>query len=72
MLRFAIEVRDGREALGQTFRLLLVPIGNATGRLPAGNTGRANVSAFDPMPIPADLWNDVSAAHSVEAQGGKL
>lgn len=67
MLRFAIELGDWREALGQVFRLLLVPIGNATGRLPVGNTGRANVSAFDPMPIPADLWDEMSGDHCAEA-----
>ncbi|MBT8427288.1 MAG: DUF3703 domain-containing protein, partial [Erythrobacter sp.] len=31
------------------------PLGNLTGRLPWGNTGRANVSAFAPMPYPDDL-----------------
>ena len=29
--------------------------GSATGRYPLGNTGRANVSATKPMPIPDDL-----------------
>ena len=67
MLRFAIDLRDWREALGQAFRLLLVPLGNATGRLPIGNTGRANVSAFHPMPIPADLRDDMSGVHRAEA-----
>lgn len=27
----------------------MAPLGNLTGRLPIGNTGRANVSAFAPM-----------------------
>ena len=39
----------------------------STGRLPVGNTGRANVSAFDPMPIPADLWDEMSGDHCAEA-----
>jgi hypothetical protein len=34
---------------------LLAPLGSLTGRLPVGNSGRSNVSAFAPMPIPADL-----------------
>ena len=55
MLGFALRQRDGREAMGQLFRLALVPLGAMTGRLPVGNTGRARVSAFQPMPVPADL-----------------
>jgi len=55
MLRFAIVVGDGREAVGQVFRLALVPLGSMTGRIPVGNNGRARVSAFAPMAIPDDL-----------------
>ncbi|MFY3385061.1 DUF3703 domain-containing protein [Paracidovorax sp. MALMAid1276] len=49
MLRYAITLRDGREALGQILRLALVPLGHALQRLPLGNTGRSHVSAFRPM-----------------------
>jgi hypothetical protein len=59
MLRFAIARRHGGEAIGQLLRLLLVPLGNGTGRLPVGNTGRANVSAFAPMPVPPDLAAEI-------------
>lgn len=55
MLRFAISVRDVKEATGQIFRLALAPLGAMTGRIPIGNTGRSNVSAFRTMPIPDDL-----------------
>lgn len=55
MLLFALRLGDGREVAGQVFRLALAPVGNLTGRLPIGNTGRANVSAFAPMPLPDDL-----------------
>lgn len=55
MLRLAARLRDGREVVGQLFRLALTPLGNLTGRLPIGNTGRSNVSAFREMQIPADL-----------------
>lgn len=55
MLGFAIEQRDWREAAGQIIRLVLAPLGALTGRIPIGNTGRSNVSAFQPMPIPDDL-----------------
>lgn len=55
MARFALALRDWREVAGQLFRLALVPLGSLTGRLPAGNAGRARVNAFRPMPIPPDL-----------------
>lgn len=53
MLGFAARNRDIPEVAGQMFRLALVPIGHITGRLPAGNIGRATVSAFTPMPLDA-------------------
>ena len=55
MLSFEVEMRDWREALGQLVRLALAPLGALTGRIPIGNAGRSNVSAFTPMPIAADL-----------------
>ncbi|NBB24765.1 DUF3703 domain-containing protein [Porphyrobacter sp. SLTP] len=55
MLGFAIRRRDWSEMLGQVIRILLAPLGSLTGRLPVGNSGRSNVSAFAPMPIPPDL-----------------
>ncbi len=55
MLLLAVRMRDGREACGQLVRLALAPLGNLTGRLPIGNTGRSNVSAFAEMNIPPDL-----------------
>jgi len=55
MLKLAIRTHDRREVSGQLLRLALAPLGNLTGRIPEGNTGRSNVSAFAPMPIPADL-----------------
>ena len=55
MLRVALRRREGRELAGQLLRLLLTPIGHLTGRLPRGNTGGSNVSAFAPMTLPDDL-----------------
>jgi hypothetical protein len=55
MLGYAIAQRDADEAVGQLIRLLLVPLGHATGRLPLGNSGRTRDSAFKPMPLPPDL-----------------
>ncbi|MEM7701605.1 MAG: DUF3703 domain-containing protein [Pseudomonadota bacterium] len=55
MLRLAIQTSDWDEASGQLIRLALAPLGNLTGRLPIGNTGRSDVSAFVHMDIPDDL-----------------
>jgi hypothetical protein len=55
MLSCALRHHDRREVSGQAFRLLVAAPGSWTGRYPAGNTGRANVSAFQAMAIPHDL-----------------
>jgi hypothetical protein len=55
MLRLAVHARDRREVLGQIVRTLVAGPGSAVGRYPLGNTGRSNVSATQPMPIPQDL-----------------
>ena len=47
--------RDLRELTGQAARLLLAVPGSVSGRYPVGNTGGADVSAFESMPIPDDL-----------------
>lgn len=59
MLKAALGLRDWPEVRGQCWRLLLTPFGHLTGRLPLGNTGRASVSAFQPMPLPDDLPADL-------------
>ena len=55
MLRYALQEHNLGEAGGQCLRLVLAPLGAIFGRVPVGNTGRSNVSAFRPMPIPHDL-----------------
>lgn len=55
MLQLAWRTRDWREVHGQIFRLSLAPIGNITGRLPIGNNGRSNVSAFAQMEIEPEI-----------------
>ncbi len=55
MLRLAWRVGDWREVHGQVFRLALAPLGNATGKLPVGNSGRSNVSPFAPMEIEPEI-----------------
>ena len=55
---------DAGEMAGQALRLLLVPLGHLTGRLPIGNPGRANVSAFKPLPVRPDIAEAIAQATS--------
>jgi len=55
MLVLAAKSRDLREATGQLVRLVVAGPGSLTGRYPVGNTGRARVSMFAPMPMPPDV-----------------
>lgn len=55
MLALALRSRAPHEVAGQLLRIVLAGVGSALGRYPAGNTGRADVSAFRPMPMPAQL-----------------
>jgi hypothetical protein len=45
---------DGREVVGQVPRMLASVLFSRLW-VPRGNSGRARVSAFAPMPVPADL-----------------
>jgi hypothetical protein len=61
MLRVGWRLGDRRGIVGQLKRIALVPADHLIGRLPIGNTGRANVSAFEPMALPpylGQLLND--------------
>lgn len=55
MLKLALRTRNLTELNGQILRLLLVPFGHLLNRLPLGNNGRANVSAFKPMTVSPEL-----------------
>lgn len=72
MLGHALGSRDLREALGQCLRLLLLPLGHALGRLPAGNIGRATVGAFSPMPVAPEIQGLIARARrqAAQARGG--
>lgn len=67
MLRYASSLRDWREVGGQLLRLALVPLGNATGRLPVGNHGRARVSPFKPMPVSDILQSRLAKAATMQS-----
>jgi hypothetical protein len=53
---------DWPEAAGQLLRLALAPLGHVVGRLPIGNSGRSNISAFQPMPVRDDIAAVISLA----------
>ena len=55
MLGLAMRTKDRAEIAGQLFRVVVAGPGSATGRSPVGNTGRADVSATMPMPVPDEL-----------------
>lgn len=67
MLRLAFQTKDYAEASGQLFRLSLVPVGHFLGKLPHGNTGRANVSAFRPMAVDEESTSLISTRAKVIA-----
>ncbi len=54
MLRLGASVGAWREVLGQLSRMGAAAVFSRIW-VPVGNTGRANVSALKPMPIPGDL-----------------
>lgn len=62
MLVTGWHARDVREVRGQILRLLAGGPASALGRYPVGNTGRARVSAIQPMPIRPDLSAILSEA----------
>jgi hypothetical protein len=55
MLAYAFRRRDPHEIIGQLMRVIVAGPGSWTGRYPVGNTGGADVSAFQPMPVPDDV-----------------
>jgi hypothetical protein len=54
MLKLGASMGDFREVFGQLSRILAASVFSRIW-VPIGNTGRANVSAMKPMPIPDDL-----------------
>lgn len=54
MLRLGFATGSCREVTGQAVRMIAAALFSRIW-VPAGNTGRAHVSAMQPMPIPGDL-----------------
>ncbi|MEL7706183.1 DUF3703 domain-containing protein [Citromicrobium bathyomarinum] len=71
MLELACRTRNWREVHGQIFRLSLAPIGNITGRLPIGNSGRSNVSAFARMEIEPEISRVLGQSPTQDVRGSK-
>ena len=61
MLRLGWQRRDWREVPGQLLRIIAAALFSRLW-VPAGNTGGANVSAFEPMAVPPDLQVVLDAA----------
>lgn len=66
MLGWGLRRRDPREILGQLFRIVGAAAMTAFGLVPTGNTGGANLSPFQPLPLPADLEALIRAAAGQE------
>lgn len=61
MLLAGLRAHDFREVAGQVPRILASVLFSWLW-VPLGNTGRARVSAFKPMPVPTDLQHWISPA----------
>lgn len=59
------------DAAGQIFRWVLVIPGTWLKRLPAGNNGLSNVSAFKPMAVPPDLAELTSESDPMTVRGDR-
>lgn len=66
MLSLAWEKRRLREVLGQLFRIALVPLGHLLKRLPSGNSGRADISAFRAMEPSTEVRQVIAEAKAAK------
>lgn len=69
MFRWALRRRDAREAIGQIPRLIGAATKTFIGLVPSGNTGGANVSAIQPMPVDPELAAIIERARASRARG---
>ena len=68
MLLWAIRHRVFREARGQVLRIVGAATKTAIGWIPTGNTGGSNISPFKPLPVPADLQQQLTNARSSDGR----
>ena len=68
MLRLAVRNRLAGEAVGQAWRIAAASLFTPIGRVPAGNTGGANVGGFRRLPVPQDLRRTLDAARAGERE----
>lgn len=66
MMRWGWRQRSSREVAGQIFRTFGAATKTAFGLIPEGNTGGANVSPFQTMPVPQELQMLMNAARSTD------
>ena len=75
MCLLAYEERNYREVFGQFLRLVLAAPASIFKRYPVGNTGRAEVSMFQPMQIPKHIAKKIRELEKIErefvAAGGR-
>lgn len=64
MFLWALRHRVLREAFGQIVRIIGAATKTAFGLVPTGNTGGANISPFERLPVPADLARIITSAHA--------
>jgi hypothetical protein len=55
MLAYAVRTSDRAEVVGQVVRVLVAGPASLVGRIPVGNTGRADVPLRQHMAVPDDL-----------------
>jgi len=67
MLTWAWRHRDGRELAGQLLRIVGAATKTFIGLVPTGNTGGANVSAVQPMPLDPELAAIIARARGNSA-----
>ena len=65
MLKFGIKLKNSKEIIGQIPRLLFGGVKSFVGKIPVGNTGRANVPPLKPMEIPEDLATIINKTKTI-------
>ncbi|MEY8848774.1 DUF3703 domain-containing protein [Psychroserpens sp. XS_ASV72] len=55
MLQFGIQIKNGKEIIGQIPRLVFGGVKSFVGKIPVGNPGGANVPPLKPFPIENEL-----------------